>query len=300
MTITEQIRLKSADFGFDRCGFAEVVPLGNECEILKKYLENGYQGNMQYLENHFEKRTDPALLVPNAKTVISLLVNYYPSQKQHPEFPQIAKYAYGRDYHKVIKKNLKNFYAWLNETFACEGRYFVDSAPVLERAWAMRAGLGWIGKNGCLINRELGSFCFIAELIIDLPLDYDKPEFNRCGTCRRCLDDCPTQALVAPHVLDGSKCISYYTIENKAEHIDPQPNLSNRIFGCDICQDVCPWNKKCKPHDVADFMPKAERLTIDRTAWQQMDEQQYQDLFFGSAVKRASFQMLKRNFEKLQ
>lgn len=299
MTITEQIRIKSTDFGFDKCGFAKVVPLEDERKILRAYLQKGYHGKMQYLENHFEKRTDPSILVPNAKTVISLLVNYFPSQHQNPEIPQIAKYAYGRDYHKVIKKNLKHFYAWMTESFGCEGRYFVDSAPVLERAWAMRAGLGWIGKNGCLINREIGSFCFIAEVIVDLPLDYDKPEFNRCGTCQRCLDDCPTKALVAPHVLDGSKCISYYTIEDKSETIEPDPNLSNRIFGCDICQDVCPWNKKCKPNNVADFMPKAERLTVDKDMWEHMDEQQYQDLFFGSAVKRASFQMLKRNFKKL-
>lgn len=299
MTVTEKIRLKSKDFGFDKCGFAAVLPLTEERKILREYLDKGYHGNMQYLENNFDKRTDPALLVPGAKTVISLLVNYFPSQSQSPNVPQIAKYAYGRDYHKVIKKRLKQFYVWLQDGYNVSGRYFVDTAPVLERAWAMRAGLGWIGKNGCLINREIGSFCFIAEIIVDLPLDYDQPEFSRCGTCQRCLDDCPTKALVKPYVLDATKCISYFTIEDRSVGINPKPDLSNRIFGCDICQDVCPWNKKSKPHQIADFFPKPERLTIDRNMWLRMEEENYNQLFNGSAVKRATFTMMKRNLKKL-
>lgn len=295
MTDSEKIKLKAIELGFDRCGMAQAMSLTEETLVLHTYLNSGFHGNMSYMENHFDKRTDPLLLVPGAKSVISLLLNYFPSEKQSENLPQIAKYAYGRDYHKVIKGKLKKLYQWMEEEFSCTGRFFVDSAPVLERVWAMRAGLGWIGKNGCLINRDLGSFVFISEIIVDLELDYDNPEFNHCGTCKRCMDDCPTKAIVKPHVVDGSKCIAYYTIEDKSVWDENVPELSNRIYGCDICQDVCPWNKKALPHHVPDFNPTVNRLNLDVEAWRNMADETYEELFFGSAIKRASLKMLKRN-----
>ncbi len=296
MTAAERIKQKALELGFDKCGIAQALPLDEEYAHLKEWLASGYHGTMQWLENHAEKRINPSLLVPGAKSVVSLLLNYYPNQLQEERYPQIAKYAYGRDYHKVIKNMLKELYGWMEKELGASGRYFVDSAPVLERAWAMRAGIGWIGKNGCLINRDLGSFTFISEVICDLELDYDKPEFDRCGSCRKCIDDCPTQAIIAPQVLDASKCISYYTIEDRSEWTEGKgPQLSNRVYGCDICQDVCPWNRKAKGHHVADFEPKPERLTLDVAFYQQMNEEDYADMFFGTAMKRASMLMMKRN-----
>ncbi len=299
MSPAKQIKAKAIEIGFDKCGISKAHSMDEERLHLDEWLSKGFQGNMQYMEQNRDKRLDPTLLVSGAKSVISFLVNYYPKEHQSPEYPQIARYAYGRDYHKVIKGMLKKLFKWMQDTFGCEGRFFVDSAPVMERYWAMQAGLGWIGKNGCLINRDLGSFTFISEIICDMELDYDKAEFDRCGSCRKCIDDCPTQAIVAPQVLNASKCISYSTIEDRSEWGKDSIKLSNRFYGCDICQEVCPWNKKAKAHHIDDFTPKPERLKLDRNFLKNMTEEEYADLFFGTAMKRASISMMKRNAEHL-
>ena len=254
---------------------------------------------MEYMENHFDKRLNPTLLVDDAKSVVSLLYNYYPSQTQNTEAPKISKYAYGKDYHEVIKEKLNEFLHTLKEKIGdVNGRAFVDSAPILDKAWAKKSGLGWIGKNANLINKQQGSFFFIAELIIDLELVYDGPINDYCGTCTRCIDACPTEAIVEPFVVDGSKCISYLTIELK----DAIPNefkdkMDNWAFGCDVCQDVCPWNRFSTPHNETQFINQTGLLNWNANEWHELTEETFQMIFRKSAVKRTKYKGLKRNLE---
>lgn len=271
-----------------------------EAPRLEEWLKRGYQGKMSYLENHFDKRLDPTLLVPGAKSVISLIYNYYPEKdlsKENPESYKLAKYAYGEDYHYVVKDKLKLFLQRIEETIGkVEGRAFVDSAPVHERAWAKKAGLGWIGKNSLLLNKTMGSFFFLAELIIDLELEYDGPIKDYCGTCTACMDACPTEAITQPYVLDGSKCISYFTIELKEEiPSEVKGKFENWIFGCDICQDVCPWNSFSKPTNESRFQPQTQLEDMTRNDWEEITDEVFKSLFRNSAVTRTRFEGLKRN-----
>ena len=254
---------------------------------------------MEYMENHFDKRLDPRLLVDGARSVVSLLYNYYPAQSQNLDAPKISKYAYGLDYHEVIKDKLKEFLNTLKEQIGdVNGRAFVDSAPVLDKAWDKKSGLGWIGKNANLINKQQGSFFFIAELIIDLELDYDGPIADYCGTCTRCIDACPTQAIVEPFVVDGSKCISYFTIELKdAIPEDFKNKFDNWAFGCDVCQDVCPWNRFSIPHQEPQFINNTGLLNYSTEEWHEMTEEVFGKVFKNSAVKRTKYKGLKRNLQ---
>lgn len=283
--------------GFQFCGISKAEFLEEEAPKLEEWLNRNYQGKMSYLENHFDKRLDPTLLVPGAKSVISLLYNYYPEQTFDPDY-KIAKYAYGRDYHEVIKKKLKAFMGKIHaEIGEVSGRVFVDSAPVHERAWAQKSGLGWIGKNSLLLNRNMGSFFFLAELIIDLELEPDGPIKDYCGTCTKCMDACPTGAIPEPYVVDGSKCISYLTIELKEEiPIEFSGQMENWVFGCDICQDVCPWNRFSKPHKEPAFSPQGWE-SLNKKEWEEMTEEVFHWVFKKSAVKRAKFEGLKRNIK---
>jgi epoxyqueuosine reductase len=284
--------------GFDACGISAAAYLEDEHDYLKSWLTSGFHGCMSYMENHADKRVDPTRLVSGAKSVISVLINYFPSDhQQDPEAPVISKYAYGEDYHRVMRKKMKRLFRFIDESVApVTGRYFVDSAPVLEKAWAARSGLGWIGKNTCLISNKLGSFVFIGELVVNIPLHYDEPVPGNCGTCTRCIDACPTGALVAPYRLDARRCISYLTIENKGD-IGPEfrDKMENRVFGCDVCQDVCPWNRKAATHNVKEFNPIPRLMAMTRNDWHLVDEQQYEELFVRSAVKRTGLGGLKRN-----
>jgi epoxyqueuosine reductase len=258
---------------------------------------------MIYMQNHADKRTDPRILVPGARSVISVILNYYPSEFQkYPDAPVLSKYAYGEDYHKVIRNRLKKLLAFIRESLTpVRGRAFVDSAPVLDRAWAARAGLGWTGKHTNLISPRLGSFFFIGSLVVDIPLAYDTPIRDLCGSCSRCIHACPTQAIVAPRVLDARRCISYLTIENRQE-INPafRDRFFNRVFGCDICQDVCPWNRKTVPHRVEEFKPLPGLMQMTREEWHAMDEESFNRRFAGSAVRRAKFAGMKRNLDFIQ
>ncbi|MDW8330343.1 MAG: tRNA epoxyqueuosine(34) reductase QueG [Cyclobacteriaceae bacterium] len=297
---TQLVKQLSRELGFSYCGISKAEFLEEEAPRLEEWLRRGYHGKMKYMENHFDKRLDPRLLVPGAKSVISLLYNYYPKKDlaKNDNF-KIAKYAYGEDYHYVIKDKLKEMLYRLQEkTGQISGRAFVDSAPVMERAWAKRAGLGWIGKNSLLLNRSMGSFFFLAELIIDLELEYDGPIKDYCGTCTACMDACPTGAIPEPQVVDGSRCISYFTIELK-EEIPPEVKgkFENWIFGCDICQDVCPWNRFAQPHNEARFEPPAGLENFQQQDWIELTEEVFQKLFRKSAVKRTGFKGLKRNID---
>lgn len=300
---TQLIKAEAKRLGFDYCGISKAEFLEEEAPRLESWLKSSMHGQMQYMENYFDKRLDPRLLVDGAKSVISLLLNYYPSQAQSdPSAPKISKYAYGKDYHFVIKDKLKELTHFINENIGeVSGRAFVDSAPVLDRAWAKRSGLGWIGKNSNLINKESGSFFFIAELIVDLDLEYDGPVKDYCGTCTRCIDACPTDAIIAPYVVDGSKCISYFTIELK-ENIpaDVKGKFENWSFGCDICQDVCPWNRFSSPHSEPLFDPAPGLLDMKANEWHEITEEVFQKLFRDSAVKRTKYKGLKRNLEFLK
>ena len=299
---TQLIKNKAQLLGFSFCGISKAEFLEEEAPRLEAWLNRGHQGKMSYLENYFDKRLDPALLVPGAKSVISLLYNYYPQKDltQNDQY-KIAKYAYGEDYHEVIKEKLKIFLQEIQtEVGEIHGRAFVDSAPVLERAWAKKSGLGWIGKNSLLLNREKGSFFFLAELIIDLALDYDEPVKDYCGTCTACMDACPTDAISQPYVVDGSKCISYFTIELKDEiPTDVKGKFENWIFGCDICQDVCPWNRFSTPHHEKRFSPSPELEKMTQQEWNEITEDVFAKLFKKSAVKRTKFSGLKRNIHFL-
>lgn len=298
------IKQEAQKMGFSQVGIAKARRLEKDEQKLENFLSRGYQGKMQYLENHFDKRVDPRLLVPGAKSVISLLFNYYTDKKQvDPEAPKIATYAYGEDYHFVLKRKLAELFDFIKAQFGqVEGRVFVDSAPVLDRAWARESGLGWIGKNGMLINKGQGSYFFIAELIINLELAYDSPIEDYCGTCTKCIDDCPTEAILPNKELDASKCISYLTIELKDELIPSefQGKMENWMFGCDICQEVCPWNRFSQPHTEKAFEPKDDLLEMSLVDWQNLSEEKFKKIFKGSAVKRTKYSGLIRNISFLR
>lgn len=298
---TAIVKQNARDLGFDFCGISKAGFLEQEAPRLERWLREGKQGRMAYMENYFDKRLDPGLLVPGAKSVVSLLYNYFPPAEKETA-PKVSKYAYGEDYHEVIRDKLNAFLENLKEQLGeINGRAFVDSAPVLEKAWAAKSGLGWIGKNANLINKKQGSFFFIAELILDLDLEPDGPIPDYCGTCTRCIDACPTDAIVEPYVVDGSKCISYLTIELK-EAI-PQEfagKMQGWAFGCDICQDVCPWNSFSLPHREERFSMNSELRDFSERDWKELSEETFKRVFKNSAVKRTKFSGLKRNLEFLK
>ena len=301
---SDRIKAKAKEIGFVDCGISRAGFLKEERPRLLDWLQKDMHGEMAYMAGNIDKRLDPGLLVENAKSVISVLLNYFPSEKQtDPEAPILSKYAYGTDYHFVMKEKLAELLKFIqDEITPCEGRCFVDSAPVLDRAWAAKAGLGWIGKNTNLISTEHGSFFFIGELMINLELTAEeKVVHDRCGSCTRCLDACPTNALVAPYILDARRCISYQTIENRGE-IDPElkGKFENRVFGCDICQDVCPWNLKSEPNREPAFALKPELAKLTKEEWNEMDKPLFNELFRNSAVKRTRFEGLKRNLRFLE
>jgi epoxyqueuosine reductase len=302
--ISLAIQAEAERLGFAACGFSRAEALPEHAKRLKEWLENDYHARMGYMANHFEKRTDPTMLVEGSKSVISLLYNYYTDQKQEdPHAPVLSKYAYGQDYHKVLKDKMYLLLEFIKFNFGpVEGRVFVDSAPVLDRAWAEKAGLGWIGKNSNLISRKAGSFVFIGELIVDLEMVYNSvPEGDFCGSCTRCIEACPTEAILPNRTLDAQKCISYQTIENKGT-IDQalEGKLSNRFFGCDICQDVCPWNRSPLLHTEANFRPSEELLKMTRSDWAGLEEDQYKRMFKGSPLERAGYAKLKDNIAFLE
>ncbi|MCX7743633.1 MAG: tRNA epoxyqueuosine(34) reductase QueG [Flavobacteriales bacterium] len=295
------IKNTARDLGFDYCGISKAEFMQDEARQLEEWLNRGMHGKMKYMENHFDKRTDPTKLVEGAKSVISLLYNYYPEKKQQAEAPQISKYAYGEDYHFVIKDKLKELVFRLQEQIGnFYGRIFVDSAPVLEKAWAKRSGLGWIGKHTNLINRNMGSFFFIAEIICDLECEPDSPIKDYCGTCTRCIDACPTDAIVQPYVVDGSKCISYFTIELREEiPQDMKGKFENWMFGCDICQDVCPWNRFAMPHHETRFLPNEQLMQLSKEEWMEITVDVFDKLFKNSPLKRAGWQGIQKNLKFL-
>lgn len=302
-SISQKIKSKAIELGFLDCGISKADFLAEEKPRLTDWLRAEMQGEMGYMERNIDKRLDPRLLVENARSVISVLLNYFPSEQQtDPEAPILSKYAYGIDYHFVMKDKLAELLKFIQSEIApCAGRCFVDSAPVLDRAWAVRAGLGWIGKNTNLISTHHGSFFFIGELVIDLELPADdQVVHNHCGNCTRCIDACPTKALIAPYVLDARRCISYQTIEKRGE-IDPglSGKFENRVFGCDICQDVCPWNLKSEPHREPAFRPNPKLMELTRSEWAELDEETFNQLFRKSAVKRTKYEGLKRNLRFL-
>ena len=296
------IKLEAQRLGFSYCGFAKAEFLEDEAPRLEKWLNQNRHGEMSYMENYFDKRLDPRLLVDGAKTVISLLLNYYTDASQIDGAPKISKYAYGKDYHYVIKNKLKSLLSFIRDSIGdINGRVFVDSAPVLDKAWAKKSGLGWVGKNSNIINKKSGSFFFIAELIIDLDIEPDNQINDYCGTCTKCIDACPTDAILEPYVVDGSKCISYFTIELKDSIPDEMKGKMNDwVFGCDICQDVCPWNRRSISHNEKDFFPKDGMLEMDKRDWEEMTEEVFKKVFKDSALKRAKYKGLKRNIEFLK
>jgi epoxyqueuosine reductase len=281
------------------CGISKAGFLEQEAPRLENWLNKNQHGQMSYMENNFDKRLNPTLLVEGAKSVVSLLLNYYPSEIQNQESYKISKYAYGQDYHLVIKEKLKELLYSIQEHIgAVDGRAFVDSAPILDKAWAAKSGLGWIGKNSNLLTQQVGSFYFIAELIIDLELDYDYATTDHCGTCTVCIDSCPTEAIVAPYIVDGSKCISYFTIELKDNiPAEMKGKFDDWAFGCDICQDVCPWNKFSKPHNEPLFNPNPELLSMTKKDWDEITDETFKAVFKNSAVKRTKFEGFKRNID---
>ena len=299
---TAKIKSAADALGFLSCGISKADFLEDEAPRLEQWLNQGHHGSMSYMERHFDKRLDPRLLVPGAKSVVSLLLNYHTDKKQaDPKAPKISSYAYGKDYHFVIKEKLKELMQIIHrEIGEVNGRVFVDSAPVMDKAWAAKSGLGWLGKNTNLISKKVGSFFFIAELIIDLELDYDAPVTDHCGSCTACIDACPTDALLQPYQIDGSKCISYLTIELK-ENIPTEfkGQMDNWAFGCDICQTVCPWNRFATPHDEPAFEPQEELLNLTKSEWQEMTSVVFNKVFKNSAVKRTKFEGLKRNIKFL-
>ena len=297
--ITKQIKNKALELGFSDVGLSRNRVLIEEKQNYSNWLNNEYHADMNYLANNFEKRFNPELLVENAKTVISVILNYYPDKIQNEDTLQISKYAYGRDYHKVVKNKLKKLAEYINdELININYRFFTDSAPVLDRKWAQLSGLGWIGKNSLLINKKYGSYFFIGELIIDVELEYDTPIKDACGTCTKCIDACPTQAIVQEKIIDANRCISYLTIENKGEiNTKFKQDFSNQIFGCDICQDVCPWNSKLEASLEKDFQPKEEFLSFTKEDWINLKEEKFNEIFQASAVKRAKYEGLKRNID---
>ena len=307
MTITEQhtklVKQLSYSHGFDYCGIAKAQLLDDDARRLEKWLQQGMHGSMKYMENYFDLRIDPTKLVPGAKSVITLLKNYSPSQTISSE-NKISKYAYGRDYHEVIKEQLKKLIFELQQKVGqFNGRGFVDSAPVLERSWAQKSGLGWVGKNGNLITKQNGSFFFIATLIVDVELNYDDP-FTKdfCGSCNRCVEACPTEAILPDKTINGSKCISYFTIELKDEIIpeEMKGKFQNWMFGCDVCQDVCPWNRFSKPHVEKAFRPLPEILNLSTKEWEEINEEAFKKIFRHSPLSRAKYNGIQRNIKFLK
>ena len=298
---SQLIKTEASRLGFLSCGISKATFLEEEAPRLEKWLNKNQHGQMSYMENNFDKRLNPTLLVDGAKSVISLLLNYYPTENQKQESYKISKYAYGQDYHHVIKEKLKELLFFIQtEIGDVSGRAFVDSAPVLDKAWAAKSGLGWIGKNSNLITQKVGSFYFIAELIIDLDLENDNPTTDHCGTCTACIDSCPTEAIVSPYVVDGSKCISYFTIELKDNlPQEMKGKFDDWIFGCDVCQDVCPWNRFSKPHKEPLFNATPEILSFTKKDWQEITEDTFKKVFDNSAIKRTKLEGLKRNIKFL-
>jgi len=299
---SEQIKSEAKRLGFMSCGISKAEFLEAEAPRLENWLKLNMHGEMSYMENHFDKRLDPTKLVSGSKSVISLLLNYYPSELQRENSYKISKYAYGTDYHFVIKEKLKQLLQFIQQEIGeVDGRAYVDSAPVLDKAWAAKSGLGWIGKNSNLLTKQVGSFYFIAELIVDLELEYDTPVTDHCGSCTACIDACPTQAIVEPYKVDGSKCISYFTIELKNELPNSYKNqFDDWMFGCDVCQDVCPWNKFSKSHNEPLFHPNPQVLTNDKKDWEELTKETFNEIFKKSAVKRTKFEGLKRNVDFLK
>lgn len=297
--LTALIKEEAYRLGFAHCGISKADYLEEDAPHLEQWLKKGMHGTMGYMERNFDKRLDPRKLVHGAKSVISLLYNYYPAEKQNSGIPKISKYAYGRDYHFVIKEKLFLLFNFIRDKAGnVSGRVFTDSAPVLDRAWAKKSGLGWIGKNANLIHPKAGSFFFIAELILDLELDTDAPVKDYCGSCTRCMDACPTDAIVQPHVVDGSKCISYFTIELRDNIPQSFKNkFENWMFGCDICQDVCPWNRFAKPIDTDELKPIKEIMTMTSGDWEEITEEVFKNIFKESPLSRAGFEGMKRNLQ---
>jgi epoxyqueuosine reductase len=300
-TYSAIIKRESKRLGFDFCGISKAEFLEEEAPHLEKWLHQGMNGKMQYMENYFDLRLDPRKLVPGAKSVISLLFNYYPEEKPNADAPKISKYAYGKDYHFVIKDKLHALLQVMNEQIGeIHGRAFVDSAPVLERAWAAKSGLGWIGKNAQLLRRQSGSFFFLAELIVDIELDTDAPIKDYCGSCTRCMDACPTQAIIGPKMVDGSKCISYFTIELKENMpVEMQEKLDGWMFGCDVCQDVCPWNRFSLEHSTKEMQPNPAILNMTKKDWEEITEEVFEKTFKDSPLQRAGYTGIKRNVNYL-
>lgn len=294
---TELIKNEAKRLGFISCGISRAEFLEDEAPRLEKWLKMKMNGEMKYMENYFEKRLDPTKLVDDAKSIISLSYNYFPEDLQNKEAPKVSKYAYGMDYHYVIKEKLIFFLTFIKDKIGdVHGRAFVDSAPILEKAWAAKSGIGWVGKNSNLITKQVGSFYFLAELIVDLDLDYDRIESDHCGECTACIDSCPTEAIAQPYVVDGSKCISYFTIELK-ENIPKEfkGKFDDWVFGCDICQDVCPWNKFSKPHKEPLFKTNSELTKMSRDEWNEITEETFNKIFKNSALKRTGYKGLTRN-----
>ena len=302
-TYSSRIKAKALSLGFTSIGISKATFLEEEAPKLEAWLKKGYQGEMSYLENHFDKRLDPRLLVEDAKSIVSLSYNYFPEQQQEEGAYKLAKYAYGQDYHFVIKDKLRALMAFIQEEIGeVSGRAFSDSAPIMERAWAQKSGLGWNGKNSLLIQKNAGSFFFLAELILDLELEEDTPfTTDHCGTCTRCIDACPTQAILPNNTVDGSKCISYFTIELKNELPNSEKGkFEDWMFGCDICQDVCPWNRFSKPHQEPLFQPHSDLLQMTKSDWDEITEDVFRKVFKKSAVKRTKFKGLTRNIDFLK
>ena len=301
---TQLIKGFATKLGFDHCGIAKAQLLTKDAKRLETWLNKGMHGKMQYMENHFDMRIDPTKLVPGAKSVITLLLNYFPAQQQIETIPKIAKYAFGNDYHEVIRTKLKVLLQEIKENIGeVNGRGFVDSAPVLERSWAQKTGLGWIGKNGNIINKQSGSFFFIATLIVDLELQYDDAYAkDYCGSCTKCIDNCPTDAILPDKIIDGSKCISYFTIELKDALIPDamKGKFDNWMFGCDVCQDVCPWNRFSKPNNELNFKPIPAILNFTNNDWEELTEESFKQIFKNSPLKRSKFAGIKRNLNFIE
>ena len=299
---TNSIKAEAKRLGFLSCGISKSDFLEEEAPRLEKWLNKNMNGEMSYMANHFDKRLDPRLLVEGSKSVISLLLNYYPEETQTADSYKISKYAYGQDYHHIIKSKLRQLQEFITEEIGeINGRAFVDSAPVLDKAWAAKSGLGWIGKNSNLLTQQVGSFYFIAELIVDIELEYDHAVTDHCGTCTACLDACPTQAIVEPYVVDGRKCISYFTIELKNElPSEMKGSFDDWMFGCDVCQDVCPWNRFSKPHNEPLFNPNPDLLSMTKKDWEEITVDVFQKVFKKSAVKRTKYDGLTRNIDFLK
>lgn len=301
---TNIVKLAALQAGFSFCGIARAEALPDDARRLEAWLKAGMHGSMAYMEKYFDQRVNPALLVPGAKSVITLLLNYFPAQQQQEEAPRISKYAYGNDYHEIIREKLNCFLFTIREKLGnIDGRGFVDSAPVLERTWARRSGLGWIGKNGNLINKQQGSFFFIATLIVDIELDYDDAlAKDYCGTCTKCIDACPTEAILPGNIVNGSKCISYFTIELKDMLIpaEMKGRFDDWMFGCDVCQDVCPWNRFSKPNSEPGFTPIPEVLNLSTTEWEAMSEESFRKIFKHSPLKRSKHKGIMRNVKFIQ